>query len=93
MALSRNEINPLSVLGLRRLSFIPTHFARITVDIDVDIKILDYWINFNLNSRYSIKKTLRLDLSNKFIESVEIGVEDPKELTMLTLGCPHLHKK
>jgi hypothetical protein len=92
MSLSRGEINPLSVIGMRRLNFIPKHFGKITIDNTTDIKILDQWINYNLNSRYAIKKNLRLDSNNKMVESIEIGLEDPKEITMLTLGCPHLHK-
>jgi hypothetical protein len=27
------------------------------------------------------------------ISVTDIGMEDPKELTMLSLGCQHLHKK
>jgi hypothetical protein len=27
------------------------------------------------------------------IEVIEIGIEDPRELTLLSLGCPYLHKK
>ena len=94
MALSRGEINPLSVLKLRKLSFIPNHFARITIKTpETDIKILDQWINYNLNSRYAIKKTFTLDNSNKMIEVLEIGMEDPKEITMFSLGCPYIHKQ
>ena len=92
MPLSRNEVNPLSVLGLRKLSFIPEHFSKITVDLS-DIKILDHWINYNLNSRYAIKKTFSIDSNKKMVEVLEIGLEDPREITMLSLGCPYLHKK
>jgi hypothetical protein len=92
MSLSRNEANPLSVLGVRRLGFIPNHFTKIKIGI-CDIKILDQWINYHLNSRYAIRKTLTLDSNNKTVEMVEVGLEDPRELTMLTLGCPYVHKK
>jgi hypothetical protein len=91
MSLNRGEVNPLSVLGMRKLNFIPEHFARITVNNSVDSKLLDHWINYNLNSRYSIKNTLYIGPDNKMVDGVEIGIEDPKELTMLTIGCPHLH--
>jgi len=92
MSLSRGSVSPLSVLKMRRLSFIPEHFARITIkDVDRDIKILDQWINYNLNSRYAIRKTIAIDDNNRMIESIEIGLEDPMELTMLTLGCTYLH--
>jgi hypothetical protein len=92
MPLSREEVNPLSALGIRKLSFIPNHFSKITVNEDVDIKIIDHWINYNLNSRYAIIQKLRLDNENKIVENIEIGIEDPKEVIMLTLGCSQLHR-
>jgi hypothetical protein len=92
MSLSREEVSPLGVLNLRKLSFIPEHFTKIAVGNIVDIKLLDHWINYNLNSRYAIKKQYTVDQNNKMVEVVEIGIEDPKELLMLSLGCPHLHK-
>ena len=91
MSLSRNEVNPLSVLGIRRLTFIPSHFTKIKLGI-CDTRILDQWINYHLNSRYAIRKTLALDSNNKTVEMLEVGLEDPREVTMLTLGCPHVHK-
>jgi hypothetical protein len=93
MSLSRGEINPLGVLGLRKLSFIPEHFSKLSVDRSIDAKLLEHWISYNLNSRYAIKKRLALDQRKKMIEVIEIGIEDPRELTMLSLGCPYLHKK
>ena len=92
MSLNRGEVNPLSVLGLRKLSFIPAHFTKISVDQYVNANLLDHWINYNLNSRYAIKKQYVVDASNKMVEMLEIGLEDPKEAIMLTLGCPHIHK-
>lgn len=92
MSLSRGEVNPLSVLKLRKLSFIPAHFTKISVDL-TDIKMLDHWINYHLNSRYAIKRSFSLDANKKMVEVIEIGLEDPRELTMLTLGCPYVHKK
>ena len=90
MALSRSEVNPLGVLKLRKLSFIPEHFTKMQVDL-IDIKLLDHWINYHLNSRYAIKKTITLDQNKKVVEV--IGIEDSREITMLTLGCPYIHKK
>ena len=91
MSLNRGEVNPLSVLGLRKLNFIPDHFAKITVNKTIDTKLIDNWINYNLNSRYAVTKNLSIDQNKKMIEVLEIGFEDPKEITMLTLGCPYLH--
>jgi hypothetical protein len=93
MALSRGELNPLSALGARKLNFIPKHFARIQVSATVDIKLLDHWINYHLNSRYAIKRTLSVDQTNKMISVMEIGIEDSREITMLSLACPYLHNK
>jgi hypothetical protein len=78
---------------MRRLNFIPDHFARIIIkEYNSDIKILDHWINYNLNSRYAIRKTFAIDETKRMVEAIEIGIEDPAELTMLTLGCAYLHK-
>lgn len=93
MALNRNEVNPLSVLGVRKLSFIPEHFSKISIDNKADIKLLDQWINYHLNSRYALKKTFEINDTKKIAETIEIGIEDPKELLMLTLGCPYVHKQ
>jgi hypothetical protein len=93
MALNRNEVNPLSVLGVRKLSFIPEHFSKISIDNKSDIKLLDQWINYHLNSRYALKKTFEINETKKIAETIEIGIEDPKELLMLTLGCPYVHKQ
>ena len=90
MSLNKGEINPLSVLGLRKLSFIPNHFNKILLTHKVDIKAVESWIEFNLNSRYCLKTSLTLDENNKIIYGTEIGFE---ELTLLTLGCSQLIKK
>jgi len=89
--MNRGEVNPLSVLQLRKLNFIPQHFTVIKIKIFVkDIKFLDNWINYHLNSRYAIKKNFTINQDNKMIEVIEVGIEDPSELSMLALGCPHL---
>ena len=71
MSLNRGQLNPLSVLGCRKLNFIPSHFKTLTIAKNVDINLLDYWINFNLNSRYALIKKLALDDNNKTIEIIE----------------------
>lgn len=93
MSLSRGQVNALNVLGLRKLKFIPKHFCKISIKHHVDSKMIEEWINFNLNSRYAIQNTCGLDQNNKMISVIEIGIEDPKELTLLSLGCQFLHKK
>jgi hypothetical protein len=91
MSLNRGEINPLSALKLRKLSFIPDHFGKIIINDSVNIKLIDHWINYNLNSRYAIQNKYIVDQNHTLVFIKEIGIEDPKELTMLSLGCPYLH--
>ena len=92
MALIRGEVNPLNVAGQRRLSFIPEHFAKMKLTGNNNVGEVDAWIYQNLDSRYAIVKNIFLDSNNKLVEIHELGVEDPKELTMLSLSCPHLNK-
>lgn len=91
MALNRGEVNPLSVLNLRKLPFIPEHFVVVEISKPIDISTLDNWINFNLNCRYAIEKSLSLDNDKRFLETIKVGLENPKEVSILTLGCPFLH--
>ena len=90
MSLNRSEINPLGLIGIRRLDFIPEHFATMYVSPDVDIRLLDHWINYHLNSRYALNKSIRVNDDNKLVSTLEIGIEDPGEITMLTLCCPYI---
>lgn len=92
MALVRGEVNPLNVLELRRLNFIPEHFAKIVSSNVSKVDAIDRWIYQRLDSRFCVKRTYIIDENNKLIEALEIGMEDPKELSILTLGCPYLHK-
>lgn len=92
MSLIRGTVNPLNALGARRLSFIPKHFATMTLSDRNSTDKIETWIYQNLDSRYAIVKSLKLDSNNKMVEIHEIGVEDAKELTILSLSCPHLDK-
>ncbi len=94
MSLKKGILNPLDALGIRKLNFIPDHFTTIDLDLLVlDIKNIEYWICYNLNSRYAIKQSLTLDHSKKIAQVYRIGLEDPKEMTLLTLGCALIYKK
>jgi hypothetical protein len=92
MALSRGSVNALNTLGARKLKYIPKHFAVMRINPSYRTDQIDQWIYHNLDSRYAITKSLKIDENNKMVEIQEIGVEDAKELTMLSLSCPHLDK-
>lgn len=93
MALARNKVNALNVLGLRKLKHIPPNFAKMEIPFDriSDIKNIDKWMYNNLDSRYCIRTTQSVNDSNKIVSVIEIGIEDAKELTFLSLSCPYLH--
>jgi hypothetical protein len=90
MALAKGSVNALNVIGLRRLNYMPDHFAKMGISAYFDE--INSWVYSNLNSRYAIKRALKVSDDNKMIETQEIGFEDPKELTMFSLACPYLHK-
>jgi hypothetical protein len=93
MSLNRGTVNALGILGFRKLSFIPEHFAKLVIENRYNVKDIEHWIEYHLNSRYAIRDSYGLDLTRKIVSVIEIGIEDPKELTMLAIGCNHLHKE
>ena len=50
--LKHNEVNPLSVFGLRRVDHCPAHFTRFTFDMHSNEKIVTDWIYENLTGRF-----------------------------------------
>jgi hypothetical protein len=90
MGIYKNDVNPLNVLGMRRLSHIPPNFTKFQVKKFVDIRELDRWIYLNLNSRYCVKKSTAV-VENKLTTIIEVGIEDPKEISMMSLACPYLN--
>lgn len=92
MALVRGNINHLNVLDARKLTFIPDHFSTMTLQGGVfEIALIDEWVYTNLDSRYAIIRSLKIDQSNKLVEGSTIGIEDAKELSILSLSCPFLN--
>jgi hypothetical protein len=90
MGIYKNDVNPLNVLGMRRLTQIPPNFTKFQIKNFVDMRELDRWIYLNLNSRYCVKKSTAV-VENKLTTIIEVGIEDPKEVSMMTLACPHLN--
>ena len=50
--LKHNEVNPLSVFGLRNLDHCPPHFTRFTFDSNILDKTIADWIYENLTGRF-----------------------------------------
>jgi hypothetical protein len=89
MGLYKGKINPLNLLSVRRLNRIPPNFTRFYLKELVDYRSLDRWIYLNLDGRYCVKKSTVID-NNRIGLAIEVGLEKPSELTLLTLACPHL---
>lgn len=50
--LKHNEVNPLTVFGLRRMEFCPPHFVPVQFDLRVPEKVITDWIWEHLSGRF-----------------------------------------
>lgn len=93
MALAKGEVNPLNVLGLRKLNTIPDTFFKISfIDTFITTEFLEHWIEYNLNSRYSITRMTVVDNNKTILEKLVVGFEDERDLTVFCLSYPHFLK-
>lgn len=87
------NLNPLTVLGVRTLSWIPPHFSKVAVTVSEwqgEEKVRD-WIERKLTGRYSVVSSPATESSTgKLKISTFVGFEDEKELTYFMLACPHI---
>jgi len=92
--LKLKEPNPLNLFGLRRLDFAPPHFECITIPLSYNLEqSIERWIIKNLKGRFFMVKTTGVDKSDTINVLFKIGFEDRRELSLFTLGCPHLKYK
>jgi hypothetical protein len=91
MALKNGKVNPLNVLGGRKVSFPAHHFNYMTMPkyTPTYLERLDSWIYNNLNGRYYIGQSISL-IDNTVVYTTKIGFENEKELSFFTLACPVL---
>ncbi|NBP56101.1 hypothetical protein EBU71_06120 [bacterium] len=87
------NLNPLTVLGVRSLTWMPPHFSKIKVATNVwsaEVQIKD-WIEQKLTGRYSIVSAPGTESSTGKLKVLTyVGFEDDKELTYFMLACPHI---
>lgn len=50
--LKHNEVNPLTVFGLRSVDHCPPHFTRVEFDLKTSEKAISDWIWANLSGRF-----------------------------------------
>ena len=84
------NLNPLDILGKRKLSFMPLHFAKVKIsDLEFFHDDLIDWIETKLEGRFSISHEPSVDDNGKLKLSTFIGFENQKELTYFLLACPY----
>jgi hypothetical protein len=95
MALKNGKPNPLNYFDLRRVDFAAPHFKYVVLEKYTPnyIKIIDNWINKNLNNRYYLGQFLMLDSNNSIVYATRVGFESEKELSFFNLACPVLQQR
>jgi hypothetical protein len=85
------EPNALNLFDLRQLKVPPAHFEYISIPMRYNLQdSMTRWITDNLKGRFYIGKTVEVDSSNQLATLLQVGFEEPKELSYFTLACPYL---
>jgi len=90
-----NKVNALNFYGIRRMKVPPPHFEYISIAMrgyNLEHSILK-WVERNTNGRFYVGSMYELDKNNKETKIIKIGFENPKELSLFTLGCPYLKQQ
>ena len=87
------ELNPLDVLGLRKMERIPPHFFKTELrEGEIFNHELEDWIKLRLKGRYSLRQIPSVDKDGKLKTPTYVGFEEEKELTYFMLACPNLRR-
>ena len=91
MAIKNSKINPLNVLGIRRVNFPAHHFAyvNLTKCNTSFLNEINNWIKANTTGRYYVGSTICITYDNTIVYSTRVGFENKKELSFFNLACPH----
>lgn len=85
------EPNPHNFFGTRRTKKCLPHFKIIEIKFDYSVEEkVSRWIYTNLKSRFFIGKVLVNTEEKRAEYAIRIGFEDPKEITIFSLSCPHI---
>lgn len=90
----RFKPNPLNLFDLRRAEIAPPYFEYVSIDFTYNMdNAIIHWIEKNLKGRYFVKRSSGINSSDVVDQVLKIGFEEPKELSMFMLACPHLKYK
>ena len=85
------DINPLDVLGIRQVSFLPDHFSSANfVFSTYTAHDISAWIKNNTRGKYHISQALVLGGDNMLFPGYCVGFENPKEYMFFLMACPHI---
>ena len=96
MRFLHDDPNPLNVLEIRELDFLPKSWETVSltnmISYRAEYQIGEFrkWIYNNLSGRFCIVSDLEI-INNKMEIVFKVGFEVPGEATMFSLGCSHLH--
>ena len=95
MAIKNGTPNPLNYFEMRRVDFAPPHFNYFTINKYNPslVKIINDWIEKNLNNRYYIGQGITLDKNNTIVYNTRIGFENEKEITFFIIACPYINTR
>lgn len=92
--IKNKKINPLNVFGVRQVKSAPPHFEYVNLPMTYNIEgSITKWVQNNLKHRFYIGKNVTLDDSNKLVQVLTVGFEEPKDMSFFMLACPHLKYK
>jgi len=91
--LKHNEVNPLSVFGLRRVDHCPAHFTRFEFDLTVQEKTVTDWIYENLTGRFYVGDNYFLHANGKVGMHKCAAFENPGEASYFALQLDTINKR
>lgn len=83
--LKHNEVNLLSVFGMRRMDHCPPHFTPVQFDIRVAEKQITDWIWENLDGRFYVGDYYKESENGNFSCQKLVAFEEPGEASYFAL--------
>jgi hypothetical protein len=90
--LKYNQVNPLTVFGLRQLEHCPPHFTSVDFDLRSKDKTICDWVWANLTGRFWYGRHYYKDAENNVHQCCRIGFEEPGEASMFALILDTINK-
>lgn len=88
--LKHGEINPLNVMGLRRVEYCPPHFEKVFFNCRVQDKKITDWIYENFEGRFYFGNLYRA-LDNKAEIFKCAAFEEPAEVSIFLLSLDRIN--